>query len=144
MADDEVLDAEAVAAKPFSTAFRGFDQYEVRAYLGALAAELAALHDRERALRARLSEIEATSHVPAPTTPEDLEAAVGAETARVLHAAREAAVEIRARAEESVARLLREAQDESATMRAEASSVLARRNEEAETSAQALVAAAQH
>jgi len=142
MADEQMIGADDVARKHFATAFRGFDQYEVRAFLAQIAAELSALHERERALRDRL----AAAEVAPPSRPvgeDELEAALGVETTRVLHAAREAAAEIRARAEESVARLLREANDDAVRMRSEAESILARRTEEAEAEAAAILANAE-
>jgi hypothetical protein len=62
---------------------------------------------------------------------------------KVLHAAREAASEIRVHAEESVARLLREATDEATSLRADAEAILAKRSEEAEAEAAAIIAAAE-
>ena len=44
MADD-TIGADEIARKQFSTAFRGFDQSEVRAFLGQLAASLASLQE---------------------------------------------------------------------------------------------------
>jgi cell division initiation protein len=136
------MDAEDIARKQFSTGFRGFDQYEVRAYLGEVATTMAALREREKALRDRIDAAE--ERTTASTTDTfDLEAALGAETTKVLHAAREAAAEIRSHAEESVARLLREATDEAAAMRAEAESILATRTEEADAEAATILAAAE-
>jgi len=63
--------------------------------------------------------------------------------AKVLQAAREAAAEIRERAEESVGRMLREASEESSALKAAAESVLARRSEEAEAEAASILAAAE-
>jgi DivIVA domain-containing protein len=125
------IGVEDVARKEFSTGFRGYDQHEVRAYLGRIAAELAAATEREHLLRERLHVAE---QKPAPNViPEDdLDAVLGQEAARVLHAAREAAAEIRARAEEQVARLLREANDEGTRVRHEAERLLGVRTEEAE------------
>ena len=142
MADEQPIGADDVARKQFATTFRGFDQHEVRAFLTQVAAELAALHEREKGLRERLVAAEATPP-PREVGEDELEAALGVETTRVLHAAREAAAEIRARAEESVARLLREANDEAARMRSEAETVLSRRSEEAETAAAAILASAE-
>ena len=142
MADDHPITADDVARKQFATAFRGFDQYEVRAFLASIAAELASLHEREKSLRERLSAAEVKP--PAAEIAEDeLEAALGAEMTRVLHAAREAAAEIRANAEDSVARLLREANDEATRLRTDAESVLARRTEEADAAAARIIAAAE-
>jgi len=142
MADDQPISADDVARKQFATAFRGFDQYEVRAFLARVATELASMQERERSLRERLTAAEVK--VPTPELVEDeLEAAFGAETMRVLHAAREAAAEIRAKAEESVARLLRESNDEAARLRGEAEGVLARRSEEAEAEATTILGSAE-
>src|SRR4051812_50225378 len=131
MADEKPIGADDVARKQFDTAFRGFDQHEVRAYLARVATELASLQEREKGLRERLAALEAKP-APAPMAEDELENALGAETTRVLHAAREAAAEIRSRAEQSVARLLRETNDEVSRLKDEASTVLARRTEEAE------------
>src|SRR6185436_20100503 len=68
---------------------------------------------------------------------------LGTEMAKVLQAAREAAAEIRERAEESVGRMLREASEESSALKAAAESVLARRSEEAEAEAASILAAAE-
>jgi DivIVA domain-containing protein len=141
MTDD--LNAEGIARKQFSTAFRGFDQYEVRAYLGQIATTIAAWQEREKALRERLDAFEQKTASAGTSEGFDLEAALGAETTKVLHAAREAANEIRSHAEESVARMLREASDEATTMRAEAEAVLAKRTEEADAEASAIIAAAE-
>jgi DivIVA domain-containing protein len=144
MADEQQpIGADDVARKQFATAFRGFDQYEVRAFLARLAAELAAGHERERSLREQLVEAESRPAPPAPVGEAELEAALGVETTRVLHAAREAAAEIRAKAEESVARMLREANDDAGRMRSEAEAILARRTEEAEAASAAILAAAE-
>src|SRR5688500_11677804 len=142
MADDQPISADDIAGKQFGTAFRGFDQYEVRAFLGRVAAELASLQERERSFRERLA---AADVKPAPheLVEDELEAALGAETMRVLHAARKAAAEIRAKAEESVARLLRESNDQAARLRADAETVLARRTEEAEAAAAAITRGAE-
>src|SRR4051812_47003865 len=142
MADDQPIGADDVARKQFATAFRGFDQLEVRSYLAQIGAELASLREREKGLRERLAAAEAkkpTREIDA----DDLEAALGAEMTRVLHAAREAAAEIRAKAEESVARLLREANDEASKLRTDAEGVLARRTEEADAAASTILATVQ-
>ncbi|MCU1485045.1 MAG: hypothetical protein JWN67_1791 [Actinomycetia bacterium] len=142
MADEQPIGADDVARKQFATAFRGFDQYEVRTFLAQVAAELGSLNERERALRERLAEAEAKPP-PREVGEDELEAALGVETTRVLHAAREAAAEIRAKAEESVGRLLREANDEASRMRSEAETVLSLRTEEADAASAAILAAAE-
>jgi DivIVA domain-containing protein len=142
MAEPPAISSEELLRKHFNSSFRGFDQYEVRAYLAGIAAELDRLRDRERAL---LDELNVARKRPAPTaaTLEDsLDEAVGQETAKVLHAARSAAQEIRARAEEHVGRLVREANDEAVRIRSEAESLLAARTQEAESAAQGVLAQA--
>src|SRR3954467_12837637 len=131
MPDRTPLGADEVARKDFSTAFRGYEQHEVRSYLGRVAAEVAAFTEREHLLRERLAEAEARP-APRQLNEDDLDAALGQEAARVLHTAREAAGEIRARAEEQVARLLREANDEGTRVRHEAERLLGVRTEEAD------------
>lgn len=129
--------ADDVARQEFGTSFRGFDQHEVRAFLGRLAAELAALQERERSLGERLTAAEARA-VPTEIGETELENALGHETTKVLHAARVAAAEIRSTAEEQAARVLREAGDESRRMREGAGSVLAERTAAAERAAGAI------
>jgi DivIVA domain-containing protein len=139
----EEMGADEVARKQFSTAFRGFDQYEVRAFLAQVASTLATLREREKAFREKVAGLEAATPASSNADEVDLEQALGAEMTKVLHAAREAASEIRVHAEESVARLLREATDEAVSLRADAEAILAKRSEEAEAEAAAIIAAAE-
>ncbi|MDP8954161.1 MAG: DivIVA domain-containing protein [Actinomycetota bacterium] len=140
--NDVALGAEEVAAREFPVAFRGFAQHEVRAFLAQVAAELAAARERERLHHERLeaAEARAASRVP---TDEEIEAALGHEAGRVLQVAREAAAEIRSRAEEQVARLVRDASGEGSRAHQEAESLLALRTEEAERIAVEIQAQAQ-
>src|SRR5688572_29300188 len=93
----EPLHADQIASRDFSTSFRGFDQHEVRSFLAQVATELATAHERERALAERVAELEAVP--PAALDEAALEQALGQEATRVIHAAREAASDIRERAE---------------------------------------------
>ena len=138
---DVALSAEEVASKEFPVSFRGFDQHEVRAFLAQVAAELAAARERERLQRDRLEAAEARAASQVPSD-DEIEAALGHEAGRVLHAAREAAREIRARAEEQVARLVRDASGEGSRAEQEAEALLARRTEEAERVAAEITAEA--
>ncbi len=138
---DGALGAEEVASKEFPVSFRGFNQHEVRAFLAQVAAELAAARERERLQRIRLEAAEARA-ASRTLTDEEIEAALGQEAGRVLHAAREAARDIRARAEEQVARMVREASGEGSRAEQEAESLLARRSEEAEKVAAEITAEA--
>ncbi|HYD09151.1 MAG TPA: DivIVA domain-containing protein [Acidimicrobiales bacterium] len=119
----EQLHADQIASRDFPTTFRGFDQHEVRSFLGQVAAVLAASHERERALVARVAELEAA---PPPALDEGaLERALGQEATRVIHAAREAAAEIKERAETNAAAILAEANERNASARADAEAMAA-------------------
>src|SRR5919205_528102 len=103
------LTGDEVRGRAFSTARRGFDQGDVRAYLRTVGDELDELN-REVAeveeLRGRLFEVEAELAELRSAPPIDLgsldaaalTSALGEETARVLLTAREAGDEVRARA----------------------------------------------
>jgi DivIVA domain-containing protein len=140
--------ADIEARKDFPLSFRGFDQAEVRAHLAQLTAELGGLREREATLRARVAELESA---PAADLDEAaLEIALGREATRVLHAAREAAAEIRANAEEQAAALIAEAdamlakssmeaEEATATIRAEVDEALATLREDTEKRSTALL-----
>src|SRR3712207_4133794 len=100
MADDRRLSADEVASRTFATSFRGFDAGEVRAYLSQVADALRAAEERAAELGSRLAEAEErASH---PEIDEDtLLRLLGDETARVMRSAREAAADLRAKAEEN-------------------------------------------
>ncbi|MDP8988129.1 MAG: DivIVA domain-containing protein [Actinomycetota bacterium] len=142
MSTEDALGAEEVASKEFPVTFRGFGQHEVRAFLAQVAAELAAARERERLQRERLEAAEARAAAHTPTE-QEIEAALGQEAGRLLHAAREGAAEIRAKAQEEAARLVREATGEGRRTHEEAESLLARRSEEAEKEAAEIRAEAQ-
>src|SRR3954452_9974129 len=105
----EPLHADEVARKEFPLSFRGFDQHEVRSFLAQVAGELGSWEERERTLRARISDLE---HAPpiADLDEAAIEVALGQEAMRILHAAREAASEIRANAEAVATAKLEEAE----------------------------------
>jgi DivIVA domain-containing protein len=150
------ISADEVARKTFPTSFRGFDPDQVRVFLGQVAAELAALQERERLLiervaaaEAKAAEAEATAEaaVAAAVLPEpgeaELMAALGREAGRVLAAAKEAGAEIRATAEQHATRVHREAREEASRLRAEAERAAEARAAEAEALAEALRADAE-
>jgi DivIVA domain-containing protein len=112
MSPESPLDATGIARRQFSTARRGFDPAEVRAYLHELSAVVGRLqrgeaHEHERAERA-----ESRAQLAEQLDQHRLVELLGEETARVLEAAREAAGDIRTHAEESAARMVRDAQAE--------------------------------
>ena len=111
----------AVGSASFSVGRRGFDQNEVRDFLRMVAAELARLQEREKFLERELrsAQTRAVSE-PGALTEEMVTELLGEETARIITAAREAALQIRDRAEETAGRLMREASDDASRIRQEA------------------------
>lgn len=112
MSPESPIDATGIARRQFATSRKGFDPAEVRAYLHEVADLVGRLqrsesHERERAERA-----ESRAQLAENLDQHRLVELLGEETARVLEAAREAAADIRAKAEESAARMVREAQAE--------------------------------
>jgi DivIVA domain-containing protein len=132
----EPTHADQIARKDFSLSFRGFDQSEVRAYLGQLASEVAGWREREEQLHARVAELEAAPQ--ADLDEAALETALGREATKILHAAREAASEIRTRAEDEAGAVLRQAQAVLATNTAEAEASTATIRAEVEAELDAL------
>ncbi|HET6954719.1 MAG TPA: DivIVA domain-containing protein [Acidimicrobiales bacterium] len=112
MSPEPPLDATGIARRHFSTARKGYDADEVRAFLHELSdlvgrLQRAEAHERERAERA-----ENRAELAEKLDQHRLVELLGEETARVLDAAREAGADIRTRAEEKAARLVRDAQVE--------------------------------
>jgi len=120
----EPVHAEHVARKEFSLSFRGFDQHEVRAFLASVAGELSAWEERERTLRARLADLEQQPKTVDQLDEATIEAALGETATRIIHAAREAAAEVRTRAESEA----REKLDEADTILAKSTSEAAEAN----------------
>ena len=109
---------EAIAERSFSQVKRGYAESEVRAYLRMVSSDFAAAMSRERDLAARVHELEEQLRKPSlPPSDQDLIAALGEETARVLGQARESALELRAKAEEHARRVVREAQETARELR---------------------------
>jgi DivIVA domain-containing protein len=122
----------------FTQAKRGYAEAEVRAYLRMVAEDLASAGARERELQARVRELEAGAHKPAlPASDQDLIAALGEETARVLRQARESATELRGKAEEHARRVVREAQEIARELRTTTQQAVEVKTREAEDAARA-------
>jgi DivIVA domain-containing protein len=129
--------AASVSSAQFPTARRGFDQAEVRDFLRMVAAELARLQERERFLERELRTSQNKGASENVTMDDDTATRLlGEEAARVLQTAREAATQIRTRAEDGSARLLREATDEAQRLREEAEIESARRRQDASADAE--------
>ncbi len=111
----------AVGAAQFTVGRRGFEQEEVRDFLRMVSAELARLQERERFLESELRALQTRGMSgPGVLDEETVTTLLGAETARVLTVAREAAQQMRARAAEAAERVVREAGGDAARIRAEA------------------------
>jgi cell division septum initiation protein DivIVA len=102
------LDPAALAAGSFSRARRGFEPAEVHAALGRAADALRTWRLRDAQFRLRLEEFEQRLVEAERLDESRLTEILGAETAKIVAAARDAAAEIRANAEEEAARLLAE------------------------------------
>jgi len=131
------LAPDEVARHSFGSVRRGFDPGEVRAYLESLAAGLRGVAERERQLFQELAEAEHRAANPVLDEP-TLTAAVGTETARVLHSAHEVANEMMAKSEAEANRLLTEAREEIEQIRSQTEARLAEQTAEADTAVKEL------
>lgn len=123
--------AEEIAAKSFPTARRGFDPDSVHRYLMEVATTLRDARRREDLLRSRIDALERAEPrlVERPVEEDGLAEALGAETVKVLQAAREAARDLIARGERRANALV-----------AEAEASVAERTRDADEAANALLA----
>ena len=128
------LAPDEVARHTFATTRRGFEPDEVRAYLESIAKGLRALADREHEFRRELEEAERRVANPV-INEETLTAALGQETARVLHSAHEASNEMLAKAEAEADRLLTDARQEIAATEDRVTAQLSDRAAETESAA---------
>ncbi|HVX19638.1 MAG TPA: DivIVA domain-containing protein [Acidimicrobiales bacterium] len=133
------IDPRSFAERAFATSRRGFEPDEVRAHLRIAADHISALQDHVAELESRLR----AAQTPSPASPpreldvQQVATLVGEETARVLETAREAAAEIKAKAEENATRLLRDAHEEATQSKASADEYAARLRRESEEEATA-------
>ena len=110
------LDATGIARRHFSTVRKGYDPTEVRAFLHELSEIVGRLQRGEAHQLDRAERAEVRAQLAEQLDEHRLVELLGAETARVLEAAREAASDIRAKAEEAAARMVRDAQVEAHTI----------------------------
>lgn len=134
---------EQVVQHTFATAFRGYSEAEVRAFLKRVSEELIITRDREAELLDAVDALEEQLRSPRPLDEAELLDALGAETSRLLRSAREAAEEIRNRAEEQATQTADAARAYAEDTRAEADELLRSRTAEAEERAAALESAAE-
>ncbi len=125
------LAPDDVARHTFGSVRRGFDPNEVRAFLESVAAGLRSVAEREQQLLKELEDAERRAANPVLDEP-TLTAALGSETARVLHSAHEVAAEMVAKAEAESERLLTEARQEIEQHRSTTEARLVERTAEAE------------
>ena len=131
------LAPDDVARHTFGSVRRGFDPTEVRAYLESVAAGLRTVAEREEELLRELADAEHRAANPVLDEP-TLTAALGNETARVLHSAHEVAAEMVAKAEAEADRLVIEARAEIDQHRSTTEAALQARTEAAEEAAREL------
>jgi hypothetical protein len=112
-------DHQSMVDPTFTVVRRGFDQSEVRRALIGLAGDLRAARERELLLARQLDEAERRAEAVDPLDPSHLTKLLGDEVARILDAARAAAVQIRVRADEAATRLFEETKAEAAADAAE-------------------------
>jgi DivIVA domain-containing protein len=110
------LDATGIARRHFSTVRKGYDPTEVRAFLHELSEIVGRVQRGEAHQLDRAERAEARAQLAEQLDEHRLVELLGMETARVLEAAREAAGDIRAKAEEAAARMVRDAQAEAHTI----------------------------
>lgn len=106
------LDPTELAGRKFGKARKGYEQAEVRAALGLAADALRVWQERDDRLQARIEQLEAALEAANVLDDERVASLLGTEAVKVIQAAREAADEIRRRAES-------DAEEAAATLRAE-------------------------
>ena len=131
------LAPDDVARHSFGSVRRGFDPNEVRAYLESIAAGLRGVAEREHQLLQELADAEHRAAHPVLDEP-TLTAALGTETARVLHSAHEVATEMVAKSEAEANRLLTEAREEIQQHRVQTEARLAEQAAESEAAIEQL------
>ncbi len=128
-------DPAAVASAGFSSARKGFDPDEVRTFLTAVGGELERLRTRLSRSESELAAARSAGSDLSQLDDETVARMLGDETASVLRAAREAATQIRARAEQVASELVDEATAEAARLREAAEEDASRRRSEAAAAA---------
>ncbi len=130
MAEESTVpeDHESLIDPGFTVVRRGYDQTEVRRALIRLASELSAGRERELLLTQQVAAAEERIDAIDPLDPAYLTKLLGDEVARILDAARSAAVEIRVRADDAATRLFDETKSEAA---ADAAAIVERAQHEA-------------
>jgi DivIVA domain-containing protein len=137
------LSPDEIVQRTFTTSFRGYTEAEVRAFLKRVSEDLVVTRDREAELLGAIDSLEEQLRVPRPLNEPEMLDALGAETTRLLRSAREAAGEIRGKAEERSARVLEEARAVAERIGSEAEEFSRSRTDEAVAQAAAIVGEAE-
>jgi cell division septum initiation protein DivIVA len=117
--DDQPRGVAGITPPKFATAWRGYDPAGVDAHVRELAEKVEQLQRSEARWRERAEQAERQAELLESPDEHRLIELLGEETARVLDAARQAASDIRRKAEEAAARLISEANDQAHQRRAE-------------------------
>ncbi|MGA1332673.1 MAG: DivIVA domain-containing protein [Ilumatobacteraceae bacterium] len=127
----------AVASAQFTVTRRGYREEEVRDFLRQVSVELARLLERERFLQNELQALQSRGAIDVATVDEaTITELLGAEAARVLSAAREAAQAMRDRAAESAEQIVREASREATRLLEESKIEASRRRSDVSSEAE--------
>ena len=127
----------AVASAQFTVVRRGYREEEVRDFLRQVSVEMARLLERERFLENELKALQARGPVDVSSIDEaTITEMLGAEAARVLSAAREAAQAMRDRAAESAEQIVKDASREASRLLEESTIEASRRRTDVSTEAE--------
>ena len=127
----------AVASAQFTVVRRGYREEEVRDFLRQVSVEMARLLERERFLENELKALKARGPVDVSSIDEaTITEMLGAEAARVLSAAREAAQAMRDRAAESAEQIVKDASREASRLLEESTIEASRRRTDVSTEAE--------
>src|SRR3954469_17223567 len=110
---------DEVARREFATVFRGYDPAEVRSFLNQLSEQIVETADRVAELQKVLTETQERVKNP-ELTEEMVTSLLGEQTAQILRSARDAARDVREKADEEAGQQLRDAHEVSTRMREEA------------------------
>lgn len=122
---------DEVARREFATVFRGYDPAEVRSFLNQLSEQIVETADRVAELQKLLSDTQDRAKNP-ELTEEMVTSLLGEQTAQILRSAREAAKDVREKADEEAGQQLRDAHEVSTRMREDAETYYTDRTAEAE------------
>lgn len=136
------LDSQNIARRPFEVGRRGYEQQQVRAFLHEVSSLVERLQRESAEVRERAERAETRLGLASEPDETMLLEVLGEETTRVLTSAREAAAEIRAKAEAAAERVIQEATFEAAETRAGGVKEADRRLAAAATESESILAAA--